>query len=266
MTEPVIPPKPSRGAYDIRKGAAGYASIMGSVSGFTVPTVILVFTVANQQAAVHPAEFTLVVGLLVLSLFGCLASAFAFSAISGEEHLTPNLPAATMYVGVGVVFSVVSIVAAFEILAHIYLKTATGFFAAITAGGGLTGAIYIGLSVVDDWEMRINRPELGKSEWLASRRHAHAWAGRLCTLGCLPVLLGLVLHWEHIGISLTASTAQAFGGAGIFLATASIICGTFRTLHTADGTTDKGVTQIEAITLQSVLGCSLLMLMLVLPS
>ncbi|HEY4812511.1 MAG TPA: hypothetical protein VIH71_15795 [Solirubrobacteraceae bacterium] len=266
MTEPAPTPKVNRGAYDIRKGAAGYASIMGSVSGFTVPTVILVFTVAHQQAKSHPADFTLIVGLLVLSLLGCLASAFAFSAISGEEYLTPNLPAATMYVGVGVVVSIVSIIASFEILAHIYLKTATGFFAAITAGGGLTGAIFNGLSVVDDWEMRINRPELGSSDWLVSRRHAHAWAARLCGIGCFPVLLGLALYWDHIGIRLTATTAQAFGGAGIFLTTASIICGTLRTLHASSETIDKGVTRAEAIALQSILGISLLTLMLVLPS
>jgi len=94
MTEPIPLPKPNRGAFDIRKGAAGYASILGSVSGFTVPTVILVFTVAHDQTTRYPADFTLLVGLLVLSLFGCLASAFAFSAIAGEEYLTPNLPAA----------------------------------------------------------------------------------------------------------------------------------------------------------------------------
>jgi hypothetical protein len=137
---------------------------MGSISALTLPTVVVLFTVAHSQAVQHPAEFTLLVGLLVMGLLGCLASAFAFSAIAGEEHLTPNLPAATMYVGVGVVTSIIAIIAPFAVLAHIYLKSATGFFVAVTAGGSLTGVIYNGFSVVDDWEMRLNRPWLGSSK------------------------------------------------------------------------------------------------------
>jgi hypothetical protein len=263
--EPAPLPSESLGSYDIRKGSAGYASIMGSIGGFTVPTVILVFTVAHEEATRHPAEFTLLVGLLVLSLLGCLASAFAFSAISGEEHLTANLPPAGMYVGVGVILSIMSVVAAFEILAHIYLATATGFFVAITAGGGITGAIYNAFTVIDDWEMRVGRESIhGESEWLKSRHHAHAWAGWLSIIGCAPILLGLILHWKNVDIPLTTSSAQFLGGAGIFLTMVTIILGTIRTLHPS-GKPDRGIRRVEAISLQCVTGLSLFALILSLP-
>jgi hypothetical protein len=262
---PVQPPTASLGSYDIRKGAAGYASIMGSVGGFAVPTVILVFTVAHEQATRHPAEFTLLVGLLVLSLLGCLASAFAFAAISGEEVLTANLPPAAMYIGVGVILSIMSVIAAFEILAHIYLKTATGFFAVIVAGGGVTGAIYNALSVIDEWEIRVNRTtELGDSAWFTSRHHAHVWAGWLSVIGCAPILLGLVLFWNHTGIALTTYSAQILGGAGIFLTLATIIFGAVRTVHPSNKL-DKGIRRAEAIIIQCATGLSLLALMLFLP-
>jgi hypothetical protein len=95
----------SAGAYDIRKGAAGYAGIMGSVAGFVVPTVILAFTLPRRQIASHQVDLTLATGLLVVSLLGCLVSAFALAGLAGEKKLTMNLPPYAMYIGVGVVCS-----------------------------------------------------------------------------------------------------------------------------------------------------------------
>ncbi len=72
----------SVGAYDIRKGAAGYAGIMGSVAGFVVPTVILAFTLPRQQIASHQADLTLATGLLVVSLLGCSRGASWFAGLA----------------------------------------------------------------------------------------------------------------------------------------------------------------------------------------
>jgi protein-S-isoprenylcysteine O-methyltransferase Ste14 len=258
-------PKPPNGAaYDIRKGAAGYATIMGSISALTLPTVIVLFTVAHAEASKNTGAFTLLVGFLVLSLLGCLTSAFAFSAIAGEEHLTPNLPAATMYIGVGVVISITAIIASFSVLAHIYLSTATDLFVLVTAGAGATGAIYNGLSVIDDWEMRLNRPWLGPPSWLRSRADARAWGARLSVIGALPSLIGLALHWCGVRIPITDLSAKIIDGSGIFLTTVVIVGGTIRTLHSDHGQ-DKGISTREAIGLQAILGVSLLAMLLVLP-
>jgi hypothetical protein len=164
----------SSGAYDIRKGAAGYAGIMGSVAGFVVPTVILAFTLPHEQTATHRVELTLATGLLVLSLLGCLASAFALAALAGEKKLTMNLPPAAMYMGVGIIFSITAILGAFEVFAHIYLPSSAGLFGAMTVGGGITGAVYNALAVIDDWEIR--QSDGLEKGWFATRRDAQRWS------------------------------------------------------------------------------------------
>jgi hypothetical protein len=256
----------STGSYDIRKGAAGYASIMGAVGSLVVPAVILVFTVAHEQARIHPVQLTLVTGLLVLGLLSCVASAFAFAALSGENELTVNLPAAAMHMGVGVILGITSILAAFEVLAYIYLPSSRVLFAAIVAGGGLTGAIYNSLSVVDDWEIRVdNTDKHGSSEWFTSRGQAHKWAMRLATIGGVPVLAGFALFCTHNGVTPSPTAASLFIGTGLFLTMASIIVGTLRTLHPSSGR-DVGIRRGEAIATQLVGGGYLFVLMLFLPN
>ncbi len=254
------------GSYDIRKGASGYAQIMGAMGSLVVPAVILVFTVAHEQAKSHPVQLVLVTGLLVLGLIGCLAGAFAFAALAGENELTTNLPAAGMHMGVGVILGIISILGAFEVLAYIYLPSSRVLFGAIAAGGGLTGIIYNSLSVVDDWEIRLNKTDrLGRSQWFKSRSHAHAWAMRLATVGSAPVIVGFALFCTHSGIKPSSTTASVFVGTGIVLTMSSIIWGTLRTLHASDGQ-DKGIQRNEAILTQLVTGAYIFALLIFLPN
>jgi hypothetical protein len=239
---------------------------MGSVGGFAVPTVILVFTVAHEQAIHYEADFTLLVGLLVLSLLGCVTSGFAFAAIAGEDTLTTNLPPAAMYVGVAVILSITSVVASFEILAHIYLSAATNFFAFITAAGGITGAVFNAFGVIDDWEMRqIETYKLGPSDWFDDRKHAHIWALWLGLLGSVPIAVGLVLFLGGWGFALTPTAAQIAAGLGITVTFVAVILGALRTVH-PHGKMDRGCDKREAIALQCVTGLSVAALLLVLPT
>jgi hypothetical protein len=253
----------STGAYDIRKGAAGYAGIMGSIAGFVVPTVILAFTLPHQLAASHKPELTLATGLLVLSLLGCLASAFALAAISGEKELTMNLPPAAMYVGVGAIFAITAILGAFEIFAHIYLPSSASLFAAMTVGGGVAGAIYNGMSVIDDWEIR--HSERREPGWFTSRRDAQRWTLWLSLISIIPQAGGAVIYALNAGVHLSTRLASWFAGIGLAITLGVVIIGMIRTIHPNAGP-DIGVQRTEAIVLQLTIGLFVLALLIFLPS
>jgi hypothetical protein len=258
-----MPHEQSSGAFDIRKGAAGYAGIMGSVAGFVVPTVILAFTLPHRQVATHKAELTLATGLLVLSLLGCLATAFSLAALSGEKKLTMNLPPAAMYMGVGGIFSVTAILGAFEVFAHIYLESSAGLFAAMTAGGGIAGAIYTSLSVIDDWEIR--DAEGRATGWFKTRRDAHRWAFRLTIIGSVPIFAGALLYALHDGVQHPSTRAVSwFAGLGLLVTIAVVILGIVRTIHPHEGP-DVGVRPAEAIGLQLATGLFVFALLIFLP-
>jgi len=226
---------------------------MGSIAGFVVPSVLVVFSVTHQEEARHKMELTFATGLLVLSLLGCLASAFAFAAIAGEKKLTANLPAAAMLVGIGTIVSVASILGAFVCFAHIYISTAVGFFLAITAGGGITGGIFNAFAVVDDWEIRRSE-EMPLSRWLVSRKKATEYATAFAILSTIPMALGLGLALLGLHVTLSTREVTWFIAAGIVIVIVAIIGGVIRTIHPTTGEHDKGVEPVEVWVAQLVTG------------
>jgi hypothetical protein len=250
---------PQRGAYDLRKGAAAHSSIVGSVGGFVVTAVVLVFTIAHDDAQATPARMALVAGLLVLALIGCLLGAFSLAAISGETTLTPNLPAAGMYVGTGIVISIVAILAAFEGLAAIYLPQSKILFAGISAAGAIAGLILNGLGVVDAWA---NHP--GAVEWIRSRSHANTWGVRLGLIAAVPVALAFALYAADVRIEWSTAATNYLVGVGILAVTGASLLGTVRTVHADDGRS-RGIRREEAIGIQLVASVYLAILLVSLP-
>jgi hypothetical protein len=238
---------------------------MGAVGSLVVPAVILVFTVAHEQAKTHPVQLALVTGLLVLGLIGSLVSAAAFAALAGEKHLTANLPPAAMLMGVAAILGIIAILAAFETLADIYLPSSRVLFAGIVAGGGVIGAIFTSLSVVDDWEIRLSEPGRHGPSRFRSRRHAHSWAAVLSLVGTSPIVVGFIIFCAHGGIEPSSAGANVFVGIGIVIAFLAVLWGTKRTLHPDSGH-DDGVLLREAIAAECAIGGYLLVLLLLLPS
>jgi hypothetical protein len=171
-----------------------------------------------------------------------------------------------MYMGAGTILSIVSILGAFEVFAYIFLKPSAPLFAAMTVGGGMTGAIYNALSVVDDFELRHAKrvPDDGNG-WFKSRAHAVTWTRRLAIIGIVPALGGGIVFWQHAGIVPSTRGASRFAFGGLVLTVTIIVWGVVRSLHPSTGL-DKGVGRWEAIGIQAVTGAYVLFLVLLLPS
>src|SRR6185312_16060264 len=99
-----------------------------------VPAITVLFTTSKGG---NETLITLAAGLLVVAMLGSLTGSVALAAVGAEEDETANLPAAVMFIAVPVVISMVSVLAAFEILAKIYLPESKTLFAVITGVGGV---------------------------------------------------------------------------------------------------------------------------------
>lgn len=254
-----------RFGYDLRKGAAGYAPIVGTIGGFVVTGVVLVFDIAsdhkNGEHVEHASMLGRATALLVLGLIACLLAAFALAAIGAERGLTPNLTAATLYVGVTTVIGVVAIIGAFEVLSSIYLRNTRSLFALITACTAIGGSVLVTLVLGDAWSAQ----DLPRSHWLGTQAKAARWASLLAVGGA--ALLGAVTALYFFGLRLKPDThtLHVIIGTGIVLAFLSGIASMLRTMHAPDGGGKRWIRRYEAIGTLVILNLYLALFLLVMP-
>jgi hypothetical protein len=246
------PPYPT---FDVRLAANGYASIVGSVGGFVVTAVVLLFTVSPKQIDAHPLEFGFATGLLVLALIGCLTGAFVLAAFSGESELSANLPVATMYAGAAVTLAVVSILAAFEVLASVYLKQSKDLFVVMTGAGSLVGVLFVASALGDGWVP-------GTTGWLSSQSTAYRVQKRLWVILSLPVIgssIAFSLGWSA---ALSKFRVHAVVGVGIGLVVAAVVGALIRSTHDQ---ANRGFTKTEGLGIPLIVASYSSTLMLFLP-
>lgn len=248
--------------YDLRRGAAAYAPIVGAIGGFVVPAVVLVFEIASRHRLVHGGRTEILLGrataLLVLGLIACLLGAFAFAAIGAERKTTPSLIAAVLYAGVGTTIGVVAIMAAFEALAALYLEEARDLFAGITIGAALAGVMLVALVLGDAWSAQ---PAPG---WLKTRGDCNRWAQRSSLAAGLPVLAAGTLYFAGIRIAAEGAALHVIVAAGIGLSIAASLGSMFRTVR-GDGGEDRPVEKREVIGAMGLLTIYLVALVLLMP-
>src|SRR5882757_6325916 len=155
----------AEGRYDIRKGAAAYAPIVGAFGALAIPTVTVLFTASKPPHA--DKLVVLACGLLVIATIGSLAGSIGLAAIGAERDQTANLPAAVMYTAVPVVISLLAVLASFEVLAAVYLPHEKELFAVTTGVGGLLGTFFTSFAVGDSWQSGPSDPVL-KATWQAT--------------------------------------------------------------------------------------------------
>ena len=258
---PSSPARPSLSdtpyGYDVRKGAAAYAPIIGTIGGFVVPAVVLVFEITSSHHALA-VPLGRATSLLVLGLISSLLGAFSFAAIGAEQKLTADLPAAALYAGAATSIGIVAILAAFEVLASIYLKDTRTLFAMITAGMAIAMSMLVALVLDDAW---IAAPP---NHWLGTRKKAYFWGRLSAGIAAAVLLLGASLYFTGTRIALTQTGIHWFVGTGIVLAVIGGVCGMVRTMRTADGT-GLPIYEVEAALVLGCLVAYLLAMLLSLP-
>ncbi len=256
------------GWYDIRRGAAGYAPIIGAFGALAVPAIIVLFTVPPKPSTYLAPFITLAAGLLIVAMIGSFTGAIGMAAIGAERDPTANLVPATLLVAIPVVLSFVAVLGAFEVLASVYLPASKLLFALITAAGGLSGVFFMSFAVGDAWAS--GPTDVGEREvwlptqWLRSQDQSYRQANFVAATSVVPVLTGVIVR--VVGVKVVPSTLGVdwLLGAALALALVGGFWGIFRTQHASDGL-QKGLRPYEAYTSTLAVSLYVLTLMIFLP-
>ncbi|MCW2903053.1 MAG: hypothetical protein JWO67_5318 [Streptosporangiaceae bacterium] len=264
---PETPHEPPEGHYDARKGAAGYAPIVGTLGALAVPAVIVVFT--SPPDGPHSGEvIAFATGLLVVTMIGSIIGAISLAAIGGESTLTPNLTPAVMYAAVPVVMALVDVVAAFEILASLALPHARLLLQLITGISGALGVFFAALALGDSWATHpAHSPsylEWKSTEWITSQRDADKAALRVAAIGVLPVAAGTVCRVSGLHLPSHATAVNTIVLSGLALTVFATVASALRTRH-PDAALSRGPRPWEAYTTTLATSAYAAILLLFLP-
>jgi hypothetical protein len=256
------------GRYDIRQGAAAFAPIVGAFGALAVTAIIVLFTVPPKATPYRAPFIALAAGLLIVSMIGSFAGSLALAAIGAEEDPTANLVPATMFLHVSVIISVVSVLAAFEVLAAIYLPESTMLLAIITATAGIVGGILTAFGASDAWHCGPADPDERshwlRTQWIQSHAQAYSWTNRLMAMSAVPAGLGIILRLAGVETTLTTAIANWLVGIGFVLTMTGVITGFLRSRHPVSGI-QKGLRREEAFATTLVISFYVLALMIFLP-
>ncbi|MEV5886701.1 hypothetical protein AB0L74_29115 [Streptomyces sp. NPDC052020] len=233
-TPPPVPRETPEGHYDARRGAAGYAPIVGTLGALAVPAVIVVFTNPPEGPGGGQA-IAFAAGLLVVALIGSIIAAIALAAIGAESDLTPNLTSGIMYAAVAVVIALVDIVAAFEILASLALPQARPILLLITGAVGSLGVFFTALALGDSLATHPRHSpgyrDWKKTEWIASQGDANRATLRVTAIGVLPVIAGVMCRVSDLRLPEGTAAANTIILTGLALTVTAIVASALRTGH-----------------------------------
>jgi hypothetical protein len=260
--------KTTEGRYDIRQGAAAFAPIVGAFGALAVTAIVVLFTVPPQHSAYRAPFIALAAGLLIVCMIGSFAGSLALAAIGAEEDPTANLVPATMFLHVSVMISVVAVLAAFEVLAAIYLPESKTLLALITATAGIVGGILTAFGPSDVWHCGPSDPEEKshwlKTQWIQSHAQAYTWTNRLMVVSAVPAGLGIILRLAGVETTPTTASANWLVGIGFILTMAGVVLGFLRSRHPVNGI-QRGLRREEAIGTTLAISLYTLLLMIFLP-
>jgi hypothetical protein len=247
---PEIPHESTEGHYDARKGAAGYAPIVGTLGALAVAAVVVVFTTLPDPLR-HSEAAAFATGLFVVTVIGSIIGAISLAAIGGESALTPNLTPAVMYAAVAVVIALVDVVAAFEMLASLVLSPAQLLLQVITGISGALGVFFTALALGDSWAThpaaRAPGYEMWRSaEWITSQHDADKATIRVSAIGVLPAVAGTALRVTgllHLTAHVTAANTIILSG--LALTVVATVLSALRSHH-PEGVPSRGTRRWEA--------------------
>lgn len=256
------------GRFDVRQAAAAFAPIVGAFSALAVTAIIVLFTVPPRPTSYRAPFVALAAGLLAVAMIGSFTGSFSLAAIGAEEDSTANLVPAMMFSHASVMLSLVVVLAAFEVLAAIYLPESKTLFALITAVTGLFGSTRCSLGVSDAWYAGPSdvseRSRWLSSQWIQSHQQAYKSTNRVMLISAVPVALGIVLRLLGAKEAPTTSSVNWLVGIGFVLTISLNIMGLFRSRYPVDRV-QRGLRRNEAFAIPLSISLYVLGLMIFLP-
>jgi hypothetical protein len=262
---------PDEGRYDVLKGAAAYAPIVAAFGALAVTAIVVVFTVASSNLA-PKSEVALSTGLLAVGMVGSLLGAFGLAAIGSETHATANLGGALMVIAVPIVLSIVTTLAAFQVLATVYVPGSAVAFLFITAAGGMFGVVFGSFVISDSLTLRPTTytptayQDWRDAQWIKSRKRGYEISNRMGVGGSLPIAIVFALRLTGIKYSLTSAGINVVIFSGIVLVIGGTLISMARTRHPSTGNDQKSIRCGESVSTIGIIAAYTCALILVLPA
>lgn len=258
----------AEGRYDVRQAASGFAPIVGALGALAVPAIIVLFTVPARPSPYRAPFISLAAGLLIVSVVGSFIGSLGLASVGAEQDQTANLVPAIMFLLVPVMISVVAILAAFEVLAAIYLPESKTLFALIAGAAGLVGSLYIALGVSDTWHAGPSEETLRvhwlSTQWIQSHAQAYRTTQLVIAVSSLPALIGMLLRLIGVDATPTTVSANVLVAIAFALTISGAVAGVLRSRHPVDGP-QKGLRPYEVLSATLGINCYVLSLMILLP-
>lgn len=256
------------GRFDVRQAAAAFAPIVGAFSALAVTAIIVLFTVPPRPTSYSAPFVALAAGLLAVAMIGSFIGSFSLAAIGAEGDSTANLVPAMMFSHASVMLSLVAVLAAFEVLATIYLPESKTLFALITAVTGLFGSTRCSLGISDAWYAGPSdaneKSHWLTTQWIQSHQQSYKCTNWVMLVAAVPVVLGVVLRLFGIEKMPTTSSANLLVGIGFILTISLNIMGMFRSRYSVDRI-QRGLRRNEAFAIPLSISLYVLGLMIFLP-
>jgi hypothetical protein len=247
---------------------AAFAPIVGAFSALAVTAIIVLFTVPPRPTAYRAPFVALAAGLLVVAMISSFAGSFGLAAIGAEDDATANLVPAMMFMHASVMISLVLVLAAFEVLAAIYLPESKTLLALITATGGLFGSLRCSFGVSDAWYAgpsdEAERSRWLRTQWIQSHSQAYRSTSLAMLVSAVPIVLGVILRLLGVEEVPTTRSVNWLVGIGFGLTMAANIMGVFRSRHPVDRV-QRGLRKGEGFGIPLSIGLYVLGLMIFLP-
>jgi hypothetical protein len=258
----------SEGQYDTRAGAAAFAPIVGTFGSLAVPAIIVFLTVPTDPHRLSTHTISLTAGLLIVGMVGSLFGAFGLAAIGAERDLTANLIPAVMYIAVPVAVSVISIIAAFEVLAAVYIPESKTLLALIVGVIGIVGVVFCALAIGDMIGAGPTDPVFRRkwirTQWIQTRESAYRWADIVIGTTSIPAVVAIGLRAADVKVSATSASINIIVGIGVALTLVGTLASMLRTAHALDNN-QQGLRPWEAFGSCTLIAVYTLILMLFLP-
>lgn len=140
-----------------------------------------------------------------------------------------------MYMAVAASVSLISMMAAFEVLAVLDLNSLINMFAVITGVAGWAGVFFTALSIGDSWHTGpsdpVQKDPWQKTQWIQKQEQGDRQTLRVLGVSSIPAVAGIVLRAVHKHVAPDATGVAWIVGATLALTMLSVGAGAFRTRH-----------------------------------
>lgn len=253
------------GWYDVRRGASGYAPIIGTFGALSIPTIFLLFNTEVVREA-SQAHIIFAVGCLILSFLGTVFGSIGLAAIGAERVPTANLSASLMALSVSITVGFAGLFAGIDTVGVLFVPSAAWLFGLLLAMTGAVGAFLTSAAIADSVATgpKAESNALVRPRWITTRSAGMFHTMLSAGVACIPIAFAAIARLLGVQVDLSLEGTSVLIAVSAGFVFASLIYSTLRAAHREDGR-QSALRPVEAYIMTFLSGTYPAMLLLMVP-